>query len=84
MLEDDYLTVSQASKLLKISGVAVRKRIKSGTLLAVRVGRDYLIPKDQADPLKKPLTEQDKQKIEKVVKKTIHDYGDVLRWLAKE
>ncbi|MBI2104820.1 MAG: helix-turn-helix domain-containing protein [Candidatus Omnitrophica bacterium] len=83
-IQEEYLTVPQVAELLKISKVAVYKRIKIGTLVAVRMGRNYLVPKDQANPLQRPLTEADKRQVEKHVKKTFRDYGDVLKWLAKE
>ena len=86
MFEDDYLTVPQAAKLLKITPAAVRKRIRSKTLFAKKIGRDYFIPKNQTDPLRKPLTEEDRQRIEKLVKKSLQlpdDRNDRPNYLKK-
>jgi excisionase family DNA binding protein len=46
---DKFLSLAQVAKHLKISRIAVYKRIKSGSLRALRVGRSYIV---QADILK--------------------------------
>ncbi|MDD5617562.1 MAG: glutamine synthetase beta-grasp domain-containing protein [Candidatus Omnitrophica bacterium] len=46
-MEKEYLSPTEAAKILKISRQAVNDRIKHGTLIAERAGRQYIIPKNQ-------------------------------------
>jgi glutamine synthetase len=46
-MEQEYLSPTQAAKLLGISRQAVIERIKHGTLYAERVGKRYIIPKGE-------------------------------------
>ena len=65
---EEYLTPTQLAKKLRISRQAIIGRIKRGTIKAVKVGRQYIIPKDdirQVGSAKvlavKPLKKADKQ-----------------------
>ena len=44
---EEYLTPTQLAKRLKLSRQAVIDRIKRGTIKAIKVGRQYIIPEDQ-------------------------------------
>ena len=44
-MEREYLSPSEAAKILGISRQAVIERIKHGSLYAERVGNRYIIPK---------------------------------------
>ena len=46
-MEQEYLSPTEAAKILKLSRQAVIERIKSGNLYAERVGNRYIIPKNQ-------------------------------------
>lgn len=46
-MKKEYLSPSEASKILKISRQAVIQRIKHGKLAAEKAGRQYIIPKEQ-------------------------------------
>lgn len=46
-MKKEYLSPTQAAKILKISRQAVIDRIKHGVLSAERAGRQYIIPKNQ-------------------------------------
>jgi glutamine synthetase len=46
-MEQDYLSPTEAAKILGISRQAVIERIKHGHLYAERVGNRYIIPKDR-------------------------------------
>ena len=83
-MEDEYLSIPQAAKELGVSRVVLYCKVKQGAVVAVKVGRNYIIHRSQINPVHRPLTETDKRHIEKAVTKVIKDYGDVLRWLAKE
>ena len=79
-----YLPISEVAKLLKTSRVTIWKRVKSGVIPAIRVGKMYLIDKKDLLPINRPLTEEEKRQIEKAVTKTIEQYGEVLRRLGNE
>ena len=43
--KSEFLSTSQLAKILKISRVAVLKRINKGAVKAVKVGRNFVIKK---------------------------------------
>lgn len=83
-MEHEYLSPTQASKILGISRQAVIERIKHGTLFAEKVGSRYIIPKNEihakdsssekTTPLLKAKSEKARQKeiLDIVRKKGIH------------
>lgn len=85
MQDKRFFSTLEAAKILGISRIAVFNRIKKGQLKAVKVGRNYLIEKDQL-PGKKglPLLDKDKELINKAVDKTIQEYGQTLKLLAHD
>lgn len=85
MKESKYLTIPQLAEILGISRIAVYKKVKKGQIEAIRIGRNYAIPKEYIyEILGKTLSEKTKRKIEKAVKKTVRDYGEVLKLLGNE
>ncbi len=52
-MNKEYLSPTEAAKLLGISRQAVNDKIKHGTLPAERAGRQYIIPKDALLPKRK-------------------------------
>lgn len=84
-MENDFLSTPQAAKLLKISRVAVFKKIKSGEIKARKIGRNFVIKKsDISIPNDGKLNEKEKKLITRAVSKTIHNYSETLRLLGKE
>jgi len=80
-----YITIPQLARILGLSRIAVYKKVKKGEIRAVRIGRNYAIPKNKmAGILGKTLTEDDKREIDRAVKKTVREYGEVLRLLGNE
>jgi excisionase family DNA binding protein len=80
-----FLSTSEAAKLLGISRIAVFKKIKSGAIKAKKVGRNFVIAKEELpDILGETLTPRKKQLIEAAVKKTVEEYGETLRLLGQE
>jgi excisionase family DNA binding protein len=80
-----YITLGQLSKLLGISRIAVYKRVKKGSIKAIRLGRMYAIPSRYVDSLLgKSLQEKDKSEIERAVKRTVREYGEVLKLLGRD
>ncbi len=83
MLNKDYYSLSEVAKILGVSRVAVFKKIKAGKIKAGKIGHVYAIPKTEFGGADK-LSEQQKRILEAGVKKTIHDYREVLEKLGKE
>ena len=85
MKEKGYLSIPQLAELLGISRIAVYKKVKNGQISATRIGRNYAIPKTViSEILGKDLTPKTKREIEKAVKKTVKEYGEVLQLLGRE
>jgi len=77
------MTIPKAAHLLKISRIAVFKKVKKGTIEAKKVGRIYLIPMAKVNNfLTKDLTDHTKREIEKAVKRTVRKYGEVLKMMG--
>jgi len=85
MEKGKYISISQLANILGISRIAVYKKVKSGQIEAIRIGRNFAIPyKYAAEILGKDLQEKDKEMIDKAVKKIVKEYGEVLRLLGRE
>ena len=85
MKQERYISIPELAKLLGISRIAVYYQVKAGKIKAVRIGRNYAIPAKYLDEiLGHELKEPDKQKIKQAVKRTVQEYGDVLKRLGKE
>lgn len=83
--ENKYISISQLAKILGISRIAVYKKVRRGEIEAVRIGRSFAIhQKYIADILNKTLREENKKEIDNAVKKTVKEYGEVLRLLGRE
>ena len=84
-MDKDFLSTSEAAKLLGISRIAVFKKIKSGEIRAKRIGRNFAVDrKNLPEVLGAVLREDKKQEIEEAVKKTVKEYGETLKLLGKE
>lgn len=85
MTKKEYISISELAGLLGISHVAVWKRIKNGQIKAEKIGNMYVITDNELlRVLGRKTTAKDKSRIEKAVKKTVKDYGEVLRKLGRE
>ena len=79
------VSTSQAAKILGISRIAVFNKIKKGEIKAEKVGRNYVIRKDQLSTITgKYLSKKEKNVIEKAVAGTVSEYGETLRLLGRE
>lgn len=80
-----YISIMELAKLLGISRIAVYNRVKKGEIKAIKIGRSFAIPQRYVESiLGKTLKEEEKHEIDKAVKKTVKDYGKVLKMLGKE
>jgi len=85
MKKSEYISIPQLARILGLSRVAVYKKVKKGQIKAIRVGRNYAIArKYEANILGKALAEEDKRQIDSAVKKTVKEYGQVLKLLGSE
>ena len=84
-LRKDYFSSSELAEILGISRVAVFKKIKKGEIKAKRFGRFWLIKdKELRNILGETLTSAQKKFLERVVKRTVNEYGETLRLLGNE
>ncbi|MBU4376451.1 MAG: helix-turn-helix domain-containing protein [Candidatus Omnitrophica bacterium] len=89
MKKSEYISIAQVAKMLGISRIAVYKKVKKGDIKAIKIGRSYAIPQSALDKRSinvkgRPLREAEKRTIEKAVRKTVQDYGEVLKKLGRE
>lgn len=84
-MEKELLSTAEIARILGITPVAVFKRIKSGKIKAEKVGRNYVIRRqDLPEILGTVLTPNQKKEIETGVKKVVKEYGETLRLLGKD
>jgi len=85
MNKNEYFSIPQLAKILGLSRIAVYRKVKKGQIKAMKIGRVYAIPKDYiVGILGKALKEKDKQEIEIAVRRTMKEYGEVLRLLGRQ
>jgi len=85
LAHEKYITIPELAKLLGVSRIAIYKRVKKGEIPATKIGRTYVIT-DQtiADILGKEVTSKGKEQIDAAVRRTVREYGPVLKQLAQE
>jgi excisionase family DNA binding protein len=84
MVHEKYITIPELAKLLGVSRIAVYKRVKKGQIPAEKIGKTYVITdRTIADILGKEVTKRGKERIDAAVRRTVREYGDVLKQLAK-
>ena len=85
MQNNKYITIPQLAEILGMSRIAVYKKVKKGEIEAIRIGRNYAIPKKSVvNILGRDLKDKDKKEIDKAVKKTLEEYGEVVKRLGRE
>lgn len=85
MKKIEYITIPQLAKVLGISRIAVYRKVKKGEIEAFKIGRTYAIPKKIITSIVgKTLGDKTKKEIDKAIRKTIEEYGEVLRLLGQE
>jgi len=83
MSQKDYYTVIEVAKILGISRIAIFKKIKKSQIKAIKIGRNFAIPKEELESiLGRTLTSGQKTTIEAAVKKVFKDYGEALKMLG--
>ncbi len=85
MVRAKYITIPQLAKLLGKSRIAVYRDVKSGKIAATKIGRNYAISdRDITYILGKGISAKGKRQIDAAVRKTVREYGEVLKKLGKE
>lgn len=85
MKNKEFLTIPELARILGISRIAAYKKVKKGQIQAAKIGHDYAVPKKiVANILGETLSDDDKKEISRAVKKTVKEYGEVLKLLGKE
>lgn len=85
MKNKDFISTSEAAKILGISRIAVFKKIKEGKIKAEKIGRNFVIArKDLGLIVSDVLRNSQKKEIEEAVRKTIREYGETLKLLGRE
>jgi len=85
MKNKEFLTVSEVAGLLGISREAILKRIKKEQIKAIKIGRNFAIPKKEFESISgKALTEKQKSILDEGIKKTISEYKTTLKLLGQE
>jgi len=80
-----YITIPQLAKMMGVSRVTIYRKVKAGEIPAIKVGHAYVISdKEIYKILGKELSKTDKNRISKAVRKTIKEYGEVLRLLGNK
>ena len=84
-MKTDFVSTSEAARILGISRIAVFNKIKLGKIDAVKVGRNFVIrKKDVLKASGELLTSEQKRKINKAVERATRQYGEVFKRLGKE
>ncbi|OGF74830.1 hypothetical protein A3J56_02625 [Candidatus Giovannonibacteria bacterium RIFCSPHIGHO2_02_FULL_46_20] len=84
-MEKQLFSTIEVAKLLGISRVAVFKKIKSGEIKAAKIGRNFVVDKNDFPEILGSMLGKNRQRIiENAVKKTVREYGETLKLLGKE
>ena len=83
--EKKYITVPELAKILGVSLITIYNRVKKGQIPATKIGKTYVITdKTVADVLGNKLTDTGRARIDAAVRKTVREYGEVLKKLGRE
>ncbi len=82
-IKNNLVSSSKVAALLGMSRVTIFRKIKSGEIKAIKIGRNYAIPLDQFSNWTE-LTDERKKKIEQIVKRAVDEYGETFRLLGRE
>lgn len=80
-----YFSAPEIAELLGVSRTAVFKKIRSGQIHAEKIGRNYIVPKEEYEAILGIfIPDRRKKDIEEIVKRVVKKYGPALRKLGKE
>lgn len=84
-MRTDFVSTTEAAKILGVSRIAVFNKIRTGKIGAEKIGRNFIIRKnDVLRAAGELLTEPQKKNIDKAVSRAVRQYGGVFKRLGKE
>lgn len=78
-----FLTVQEVANLMGISRVHVWRKIQSGEIKAEKVGRAYIIKEADLPGIYRRLRQSEEKAVDRAFKRTMKEYGEVIRKLGK-
>jgi excisionase family DNA binding protein len=85
MKMNDLLSTAQVAKALGVSRIAILQRIQNKKIKAEKVGRNYIIRKEEVlRLLGEVIGEENKKDIDKAIAKALGEYGKTFKKLGKE
>ncbi len=82
-MDRQYISSTEAAAILGISRVAVFKKIQKGEIKAQKIGRNFAIERKELEHYQKSkLDDEDKQEIDRAVRKTMKEYGETIKLLG--
>lgn len=83
--DKNYFSAPEIAKLLGVSRTAIFKKIKSGQIKAEKIGRNYIVPREEYEAILGIfIPERRKKDIENTIERVFKKYGPALRKLGKE
>jgi excisionase family DNA binding protein len=83
-INKNLISVKEAADLLGYSRMQIVRLIDSGTIKANRVGRSYVIDRNDISGIFKQITPGEEKAVNKAVNKAIDEYEPLLKKLGKE
>ena len=84
-MKKNYYSTSEVARILRISRISIFNRIRKGRIKAERVGRNYIVSKENLiEALGKSVGKEKKAYIEKAVEKAFKEYAQTFKLLGKE
>jgi len=85
MKDNKYISIPELAKMLGVSRITIYNKVRSGEIKAEKIGRNYAISGRYIKSIHGgPLSEEGKREIDTAVKKTVKEYGEVLKRLGRE
>ena len=78
-------STTEVAHILHLSRIEIFRRIRSGKIVATKVGRNYVIPHESLiDMLEETIGVHSKKQIDEAIDKALAEYGEVFKELGKE
>jgi len=82
---NNLMSAPEVARILKISRIAVFRKIKGGEIKAEKIGRNYVIPKEEVlKALGLVIGKKSKLEIDEIVRRGVKEYGEVFKKLGEE
>lgn len=81
MQHKEFYTTSELAKIIGLSRSQVFRKIQNGEIPSEKVGRINLVPRLFVDEFLGRVAQKDELNITRAVKKTMGEYGEVIKML---